>query len=347
MDTAFLEQTVKDLLEGERGILAADESSKTADKRFEAVGVEQTEDNRRAYRELLFTTPNLSEMVSGVILYDETFWQKGSSGKPLREILSDQGVLPGIKVDEGLVDLPDSPGEQVTQGLDGLEERVGAYTAAGAKFAKWRAVIKIGAGLPTDAAIKANCDVLANYALICQNAGLVPMVEPEVLLEGDHNIERCRGALTRTLVTLFASLKEKQVYLPGAILKTSMVLPGKDSGTTPDLEAVATHTSEVLLQNVPANLGGVVFLSGGQTPKQAMLNLNAIAQHGPYPWPLTFSYSRALQDPVLKYWATNQADMSGAQAIFTNQLKQAVKARLGQLTPPAAAADQFVSTSQD
>lgn len=347
MNTNQLEQIVKQLLEGKRGILAADESSKTADKRFAAVGMEQTEDNRRAYRELLFTTPNLSESISGVILYDETFWQKSSTDKPLREVLSDQGVLPGIKVDEGLVDLPDSPGEQVTQGLDGLQKRVEAYAAAGAKFAKWRAVVKIGEGLPTDAAIKANCDVLAEYALVCQNAGLVPMVEPEVLLEGDHSIERCRGALTRTLTTLFGSLKENGVYLPGAILKTSMVLPGKDSGVEPDPEAVATHTSEVLKTNVSEELGGVVFLSGGQTPEQAMLNLNAIAGKGPYPWPLTFSYSRALQDPVLKYWAEHQDDTSGAQAIFNRQLAQAVKARQGQLSPSDLAADSFVSSSQD
>jgi fructose-bisphosphate aldolase class I len=347
IDTNQLEQTVRDLLEGSKGILAADESSKTCDKRFEAVGVEKTEDNRRAYRELLFTTPNLSDSVSGVILYDETFWQKGSTGKTLREVLSEQGVLPGIKVDEGLVDLPGLPGEQVTQGLDGLDERVEAYVAAGAKFAKWRAVIRIGEGLPTDGAIKANCDVLADYALVCQRAGLVPMVEPEVLLEGDHSIERCRGALERTLTTLFVSLKDKGVHLPGAILKTSMVLPGKDSGIVPDPESVAIHTSEVLKDKVPEELGGVVFLSGGQTPEQAMFNLNAIAGKGLYPWPLTFSYSRALQDPVLKYWAEHRDDEAGAQAVFNRQLAQAVKARQGQLSSASLGPDSFVSTSQD
>lgn len=347
IDTNLLEQTVRDLLDGKCGILAADESSKTCDKRFEAVGVEKTEDNRRAYRELLFTTPNLSDYISGVILYDETFWQKGSAGKPLSEVLSEQGVLPGIKVDEGLVDLDGSPGEQITQGLDGLQDRVEAYVAHGAKFAKWRAVVRISESTPSEKAIRANCKVLAEYAQVCQRVGLVPMVEPEVLFDGTHTIERSHEVISQTLEVLFEELKSKGAYLSGAILKTSMALPGKQSGTQVDPDKVAQHTSAALQEKVPEELGGVVFLSGGQTPEQAMANLDAISRKGPYPWPLTFSYSRALQDPVLKHWAKDRDDVAGAQAVFTRQLDQAVKARQGQLTDADLANDSFVSSSQD
>jgi fructose-bisphosphate aldolase class I len=254
--------------------------------------------------------------------------------------------IPGIKVDEGLVDLPGFPGEKITKGLDGLPERMIKYRDAGAKFAKWRAVITIGAETPTNEAIAANVFVLARYARICQDADIVPIVEPEVLFDGTHTAEQCEAVTVRVYDALISALRAYRVHLPGTILKTGMVLPGKDSGTPVVPKDVAERTVRVLHEHIPAELGGVVFLSGGQTSDQAFQNLNAIEQKGPHPWGVTFSYSRALQDPVLRYWAQHQDDPAGTQKLFASQLAVAVAARSGVLEMPASGGD-FVSQSQD
>ncbi|MEO8785283.1 MAG: class I fructose-bisphosphate aldolase [Candidatus Saccharimonadales bacterium] len=351
MNTKLLEETAKQMVAGGKGLLAADESNNTCQKRFDAVGVECTEESRRQYRQILLTAPDAANILSGVIFYDETFWQKNDLAVNFRDFLKQQGILPGIKVDEGLVDLPGFAGEKLTKGLDGLPERMVKYAQAGARFAKWRAVITISDDdasdkTPTDADIDANAFVLARYARICQDNDIVPMVEPEVLFDGKHSIERCQEVMARTLDLLFDLLRHYKVHLPGVILKTSMVLPGKDSGATIDHQDVANRTGQVLRQHVPADLGGVVFLSGGQTPSDAFMNLNAIKKDQQYPWGLTFSFSRALQDPVLKAWAKNTADVRGPQQLFINQLQFAQQATNGELSQDQQF-DDFVSGSQD
>jgi fructose-bisphosphate aldolase class I len=342
-----LEETAKKLVAHGKGILAADESAKTCAKRFEAVGVECTEETRRQYRQLMLTTPAASHCLSGVIFYDETFWQRTDAGQPLREYLAEQGIVPGIKVDLGLVDLPGFPNEKVTQGLDGLPERLAQYAEAGAKFAKWRAVVVIGEGTPTDEAIGANTYVLARYARMCQDAGIVPIVEPEVLFDGSHTSEQAEEAMNRTFDILFQTMRAFRVHLPGAILKTSMVLPGKDSGTPIDHDDVADRTCRVLHHHVPHELGGIVFLSGGQTSTDAFVNLNKIAQRGPHPWGVTFSYSRAIQDPVLRAWAKNPHAIAEVQDIFHQQLVLATASTKGELDEDRLAQDSFVTHSQD
>lgn len=346
MNEQLLEATAKYLVSPGKGILAADESTGSANKRFVAVGVEETEENRRKYREILLTTPEAKGILSGVIFYDETFWQSTTDGKPFREYCTEAGILPGIKVDEGLVDLPGFSGEKLTKGLDGLPERLAKYRDAGAKFAKWRAVIAIGPGIPTDNLIGANAFILARYARLCQEYDIVPIVEPEVLFDGTHTIEECDAVITKVYDMLFSFMKEYKVYMQGAILKTSMVIPGKESGQMMAAEDVAIRTVRALHGHVPHELGGVVFLSGGQTPTQAFLNLDAIAKKGPHPWGMTFSFSRALQDPVLKYWAAHREDEKGAMDIFAHQLKIAVDAREGKLETASLGGD-FVSGSQD
>ena len=354
MNEQLLAQTAKYLVSDGKGILAADESTASANKRFALVHVEETEENRRAYREILLTTPEAKGILSGVIFYDETFWQSTKDGKAFREYCAENGILPGIKVDEGLVDLPGFPGEKITKGLDALPERMAKYRDAGAKFAKWRAVIAIGnpnpadgqGAIPTDNLIGANAFILARYARICQDYDIVPIVEPEVLFDGAHTIEECEAVMIRVYNMLFSFMKEYKVYAPGAILKTSMIIPGKESAQTMVPEDVAERTVRILHDYVPEELGGVVFLSGGQTPTQAFLNLDAIAKAGPHPWGLTFSFSRALQDPVLKHWAEHREDTKGAMDIFAHQLKIAVDARDGKLDTADLGGD-FVSTSQD
>lgn len=346
MNILQLETTARTLVQKGRGILAADESTKSANLRFAAVGVPETEENRRIYRQILLTTPEAKETLSGVIFYDETFWQLSDEGKPFHQMVAEAGILPGIKVDEGLIELPGFPGEKLTKGLDALPERMIKYRDAGAKFAKWRAVITVDGELPTRECIAANAFVLARYARICQDADIVPIVEPEVLFDGTHTNIECERAMSFVYTALFAAMKDLRVHLPGAILKTSMVLPGKDSGIEVAPEDVATRTVRQLHEHVPMDLGGVVFLSGGQTPTQAFLNLNAIAQKGPHPWGLTFSYSRGLQDPVLKYWAAHREDIAESKSIFAHQLKIAVAASLGQLDSKDLGGD-FVSSSQD
>ena len=353
MNTTLLETTARTLVAPGKGILAADESTASANKRFAAVGVAETEENRRRYRELLFSTETAPIALSGVIFYDETFWQKNAAGAALSAYVAALGILPGIKVDEGLIELPGFPGEKVAKGLDGLPERMVKYREAGAKFAKWRAVITIAppaadgqAGTPTDEAIAANVFVLARYARICQDADIVPIVEPEVLFDGTHTPEQCEAVTARVYDALISALRAFRVHLPGTILKTGMILPGKESGLPVDPKEVAERTVRVLHAHIPPELGGVVFLSGGQTSDQAFQNLNAIAQKGPHPWGVTFSYSRALQDPVLRLWAANQDDIPGAQKLFASQLAIAAAARSGVLETPSAGGN-FVSQSQD
>lgn len=345
-----LAHVAKTLTTPGKGVLAADTSVKSTEKRFEAVGIPCTRDTRREYRELLLTTPGIEEFLNGVILFDETFWQSTEQDQVFRELLKSRGIMPGIKVDKGLVDLPGFPGEKVTEGLDGLLEHMRIYAAAGAKFAKWRAVITIGENIPTDECIGANTLSLARYARICQEAGIVPIVEPEVLFNGMHDADRCEWVMAHTLDILFNTLRAFRVHLPGAVLKTSMVLPGKDSGIAIDADDVAERTVRVLREHVPHELGGVVFLSGGQTSDDAFANLshiNRIAQRGPHSWGLTFSYDRAIQDPVLKAWGKDRTAIHEAQDIFRRQLQLAVAASKGELNEDDLDREQFVSASQD
>lgn len=346
MDVNLLRENAKKLVAGEKGILAADESNPSANKRFKAVGVEETEENRRQYRQLLFQTPGFEKYISGVILYDETFWQQNDEGVQFHTYLEQKGVMPGIKVDKGLIDLPGFEGENVTQGLDGLPERMENYAANGAKFAKWRSLLTIGEGRPSNEAIGANTYVLARYARICQEYNIVPIVEPELLFDGEHTIEQCDEAMRRIYDILFQTLRAFRVDLGGCILKTSMILPGKQTGE-PNPEDVATRTSNALKEKVPAELGGVVFLSGGQTSDQAMRHLDLIEEKGPYPWGLTYSYSRALQDIVLKHWAHDPHDIAGAQKVFAHQLSLATKARKGTLEESDLTGDDFVTEGQN
>jgi fructose-bisphosphate aldolase class I len=352
MNTDKLEHIAKTLVADGKGLLAADESNASCAKRFEPLGIHCTEETRRDYRELLITAPNAEKYMSGVILFEETLFQGTKKGQLFREYMKSHHVLPGIKVDKGLVDLPGFSGEKVTQGLDGLPERMETFAAAGAFFAKWRAVIVIqdgddGSVMPHDEAIGANTLALARYARICQEAGIVPIVEPEVLFDGNHSIEECEQVLAHTLDILFDTMRAFRVHLPGAILKTSMVLPGKDSGTPINHDDVAERTVRVLHEHVPHELGGVVFLSGGQKPNDALINLNRIKQRGPHPWGVTFSYSRALQDPVLKAWAKDRHATDEAKALFTTQLELAAAASRGELDESRLPSEDFVSHAQD
>ncbi len=334
MNKDILANTAKQMVARGKGILAADESNATCNKRFQAVGVPDTEEMRRAYRELLLCAEGNEQYLSGVILFDETIRQKDSSGVPFTDILKKKGIIPGIKVDKGPVDLAGHPGEVVTQGLDGLRERFSEYKSLGAGFAKWRAVITIDSekNLPTDEAIRANSAVLAMYALLAQEADIVPMLEPEVILEGSHTIEVAEAVTARTIKMMFEEMKRFGVYLPGVILKTSMVVPGNKSGQAMDAMDVATRTSRVLKENVPAEVGGVVFLSGGQSPLDSTKNLNEIAKMGPYPWGVTYSYSRGIQQPVLELWKGDMTKVAEAQTVYMGRLSESSKASLGEYT---------------
>ena len=297
-----------------KGILAIDESSPTCNKRFAELVIEQTDENRRAWRELLLTTPKVSEYISGAILYDETIRQSTADGTPFTQYMVRHGILPGIKVDTGTKNLAGFPGEKVTEGLDGLRERLAEYKALSARFAKWRAVITIGKGIPTTGCIQANAHALARYAALCQEAGIVPIVEPEVLINGDHTIDRCFEVTLETLDTVFAALEGQRVLLEGAILKPSMVIAGLDCPQQASVAEVAQKTLECLLQTVPKNLAGVAFLSGGQGSEQATATLNAMNASGAdLPWPLTFSYGRALQQLALEAWLGKKENAGAAQ----------------------------------
>lgn len=309
-----LEQTARTMVAAGKGILAIDESAPTIKKRFDTIDVESTEENRRAYRDLLITAAGGNEFISGMILYDETLRQSSSDGTPFPQALIDQGIMPGIKVDMGARDLAGHPGEKVTEGLDGLRERLAEYRALGAKFAKWRAVITIGDNIPSTACIEANAHALARYAGLCQEAGIVPMVEPEVLMDADNTIERCYKVTETTLKTLFNELYRQDVAMEHTILKVNMVISAKQCPTQAGVQEVAELTVRCLLNSVPAALPGIVFLSGGQTPKLATAHLNAMnASYGNLPWPLSFSYGRALQEPCLDAWRGKQANVEAAQ----------------------------------
>ena len=298
-----------------KGIIAADESAVTCEKRFTAVNVPCTEETRRAYREVLLAAPEIEQYVSGVILFDETIRQKAADGMPFPEILARKGIIPGIKVDGGVKELALHPGEKITEGLDGLRERLAEYVKLGARFAKWRAVITIGDGIPSVACIHTNAHALARYAALCQEAGIVPIIEPEVLIDGDHTIEQSYHATAAILKKTFEEVNDQDVLLEGMILKASMVIAGKSAAHQSTPEEVAEQTTKCLLENVPSNLAGVVFLSGGQSDEQATANLNAMNKIPNLPWKLTFSYSRAIQNPVLKIWAQNtSSDENTAKA---------------------------------
>jgi fructose-bisphosphate aldolase class I len=308
-----LEATILQLAAPGKGILAADESHGTIAKRFATINLESTAENRRAYRELLFTTPSLAEFISGVILFEETLGQSTTNGKPFPELLAEQGIVPGIKVDKGICALPNSLDESVTQGLDSLTERLVSYKEMGARFAKWRAVLTISAEKPSCLAIKTNAENLARYAAICQSQGIVPIVEPELLMDGDHTIERCAQATEKTLHEVFDALHRHKVILEGMILKPSMVIQGTTHSHKASIAEVAQQTVKVLRRTVPAAVPSIAFLSGGQNAQLATAHLNAMNKAQPLPWSLTFSYGRALQDPCIKAWQGRPENLNKAQ----------------------------------
>ena len=303
MSIEQLAETALAMVAAGKGIIAIDESTTTIAKRFAGVGIENSEENRRAYREMLLTTPNLGDYISGAILFDETLRQSTKAGVPFAKVMADNGIIPGIKVDKGPQPLAGFPGEVVTEGLDGLRGRLEEYYKLGARFAKWRAVINIGDDIPSGSCIEANSHALARYAALCQEQGLVPMVEPEVIMDGSHDIQTCYEVTEVVLRSLFDALYQQNVMLEGTILKASMVLPGKDSDETATVEEVAESTLMCLKSSVPAILPGIVFLSGGQSDEAATAHLDAMNRMGPNPWPLSFSYGRAMQSAALKTWS--------------------------------------------
>jgi len=337
MNEANLASIAQSLIADGRGILAADESTGTITKRFDGIGVESTEENRRSYRELLFTTAGLGDFVSGAILYDETIRQAAKDGTPIPALLAKQNIHPGIKVDTGAKPLTGSPEETVTEGLDGLRERVAEYHGLGARFAKWRGVIKIGGLIPTPYCIETNAHALARYARLCQDGGLAPIVEPEVLMDGDHDIDRCDAVTTETLHQVFGALHRQGVSLEGMLLKPNMVISGKDCSRQADVDEVAERTVRCLRRTVPAAVPGIVFLSGGQSEQVATAHLNAMnANSGPQPWALSFSYGRALQDGALKGWKGSADNTQAAQQSLATRARLNSAAAKGEYTGEAA-----------
>jgi fructose-bisphosphate aldolase, class I len=316
-----------------KGILAADESSGTIKKRFDSIGVESTEENRRAYRDLLFTTEGAEEFISGVILYDETIRQSSADGTPFPKLLESKGMIPGIKVDLGAKPLAGAPDETVTEGLDGLRERLAEYYDLGARFTKWRAVISIGDERPSEYAVWANAHALARFAALSQEAGLVPIVEPEVLMDGGHSIDESYHVTERTLRAVFTELFDQRVKREGLLLKTNMVVSGYDSTDQADVDTVADVTIRALRNTVPAAVPGVVFLSGGMSDEDATARLNAMNRRGPHPWELSFSYGRALQAPALKAWQGDSARAEAAQQAYYRRAKFNGAARTGSYAP--------------
>ena len=331
MNAGELAATARALLGEGKGFLAMDESNPTCNQRFERYGIPQTVEARRAYRELLLTAPGLSGSISGLILYDETIRQSTKNGTPFLRLIADAGMIPGIKVDAGAKDAAGFPGEKITEGLDGLRERLKDYSRLGARFAKWRAVIAIGDGLPSGGCLAANASALARYAALCQEAGLVPIVESEVLMDGDHGLTRCAEVTEGALRTLFDALYEQRVALEGLILKPNMVLPGKESAKQDDVEVVAEATVDCLLRAVPAAVPGIAFLSGGQTPELASARLNAMNARfkDRLPWALTFSFSRALQQPALEIWKGLESNVEAAQQALHHRARCNGAARRG------------------
>jgi fructose-bisphosphate aldolase, class I len=328
-----LEQTARALVVAGKGILAADETVATLTKRFDALKIASTEDSRRAYREMFFITPDVSAFISGVILQDETIRQKNAGGIPLTQVLSKQGIIPGIKVDTGAKVLAGSPEETVTEGLDGLRDRLKEYAAMGARFAKWRAVIRITDMLPSSMCVNVNAHALARYAALCQEQDIVPIVEPEVLMDGPHSIERCEDVTSLVLHTVFQTLFEQCVLLEGILLKPSMVIAGKDCPKQASLQEVATATLRCLRRHVPAAVPGIVFLSGGQPSTTATAHLDAINRlSGPKPWSISFSYGRALQDVALEAWQGQRENLKAGQQAFSHRAKCNSEAAMGRYT---------------
>lgn len=331
MDLAALNAIAEAMVAPGKGILAADESTGTIKKRFDAIGVENTEDNRRDYRELMFRTrPAMTDHVSGVILFEETLYQNAADGTPLVELITAAGAIPGIKVDKGAKLLPGFPGETVTEGLDGLPERLVKDRARGARFAKWRAVIDIADGIPSWGAIKANAHALARYAAICQHADIVPIVEPEVLMDGAHDIDRCDEVTRLVLQTVFDELFQLRVALEGIVLKPNMIVAGKKCPTQPSVEQVAERTIAALKATVPSSVPGIAYLSGGQSDVQATAHLDAMNRIGGFPWKMTYSYGRALQAAPQKAWAGKAENVQAAQAAFNHRARMNGLATLGQ-----------------
>ena len=324
-----LSDTARALVAPGKGVLAADESPPTIEKRFQKVSLESTEDNRRAYREMLFTTPGIGEHISGVILYDETIRQNSADATPFPRVLEQAGVIPGIKVDKGAKPLAGSPEEKVTEGLDGLHDRLNEYRELGARFTKWRAVIEIGENIPSYLCIHANAHALARFAALSQEAGLVPIVEPEVLMDGEHSIERCYEATSWMLKETFQEIFYQRVELEGMLLKPNMVLSGKESSEQAGVEEVALLTVRCLRETVPAAVPGIVFLSGGQSAEIATAHLNAMNAMGEHPWQLSFSFARALQGPALETWRGDEGAVQQAQEIFAHRARMNSAARSG------------------
>jgi fructose-bisphosphate aldolase, class I len=328
-----LHETAKVLVADGKGILAADESDGTIKKRFDSIGVESTEDNRRAYRELLFTTEGVEEYISGVILFDETIRQKSADGTPFPKLLASKGIIPGIKVDKGAKPLALAEGETITEGLDGLRDRLAEYRELGARFTKWRAVITIGRGIPSEYCIWTNAHALARYAALSEEAGLVPIVEPEVLMDGDHTIERSFEVTSRTLHAVFTELRDQRVQPEGMLLKPNMVLSGYDCAEQASDDEVAHETLRCFRRHVPAAVPGIVFLSGGQSDEQATARLSAMNAVGPHPWQLSFSYGRALQAPALKAWGGKPENVEAGQRAYYHRAKMNSAARTGMYAP--------------
>jgi fructose-bisphosphate aldolase class I len=334
MNTQNLIDTASKLVADDKGLLAMDESNPTCNKRFAKLDIPQTVEARRAYRELIITTPGLGESISGVILYDETIRQQKKDGSPFLKVLGDAGIIPGIKVDTGAKDLAAHPGEKITEGLDGLRDRLKEYCQMGARFAKWRAVIAVGEGIPTRSCIEANAHALARYAALCQEAGLVPIVEPEVLMEGDHTLERCRQVTEEVLRNVFIQINCQRVLLEGMILKPNMVLPGLACPTQESVDEVAKITVKSLWRTVPAAVPGIAFLSGGQSAElaSARLNLMNLRFKSQLPWALSFSFARAIQQPALEIWRGEESNVEGAQQALLHRARCNRAARRGEYT---------------
>jgi fructose-bisphosphate aldolase, class I len=330
---SVMRDTARELVAPGKGILAADESTGTIRKRFDQIGVESTEENRRRYRQILFTTPGIGNHISGVILYDETIRQAADDGTPFVEVLEKRGVIPGIKVDTGAKTLAFFPGETVTEGLDGLRERLAEYRELGARFAKWRVTLFIGAGLPTDFALEANAHAMTRYAALCQEAEIVPIVEPEVLMDGDHHIDACEAATGRTLDALYAELAAHRVDLPGTLLKVNMVLCGQGCVDQVSHGEVAQRTLRTLRAHVPPEVPGVVFLSGGMSEQDATIRLNEMNKSSRQPWQLSFSYGRALQQSALTAWGGDAANLEKAQKALQHRARMNGLARSGEFSP--------------
>jgi len=334
MNSQLLIHTAQALMADNRGILAMDESTPTCDKCFAKLGISQTEETRRAYRELIITTPGLGESISGAILYDETIRQKKKDGAPFLKVLGDAGIIPGIKVDTGAKEMAGHPGEKITEGLDGLRDRLKEYFQMGARFAKWRAVIAIGDGLPSRSSLEANAHALARYATLCQEAGLVPVVEPEILMDGNHTLERCLEVTEEALRNVFIQLNCQRVLLEGMILKPNMVLPGLDCPDQPTVDEVADATVKCFLRTVPAAVPGIAFLSGGQSGELASARLNAMNLRFKtrVPWALAFSFARAIQQPAMEIWRGDEANVTAAQAALLHRARCNQAARRGEYT---------------